>query len=171
MQQIREFFKENISLAILRAIFNALNLSEYLPELIVTPDYSFSIIYYPFGNFAEKRFGEHKDIPLINVLWAPQAGLEAKINDEWQAVEPQEGYVTVQLGQLLEAVTNGLCHATEHRVRLDNNTAERLSIASFLGPKSDISVKNLVTSKMITDRYHDFVKQRLNRFFGEKDDG
>ena len=94
------------------------------------------------------RAGAHEDINLITLLLGEEeAGLELLGPDgEWLAVSPPEGALVVNIGDMLQRLTNHELPSTTHRVR--NPLAERASfsryaIPFFLHPRSDFEIKTL----------------------------
>ena len=64
------------------------------------------------------RAAAHGDINTITLLLgAEEAGLELLTQaDEWLAVDPPEGALVVNIGDMLERLTNGRLRSTQHRV-------------------------------------------------------
>ena len=88
------------------------------------------------------RAGAHEDINLITLLLgAEEAGLELLgKNGEWLAIAPPEGAIVVNIGDMLQRLTNHVLPSTTHRVR--NPAGERAkfsrySMPYFLHPRSD----------------------------------
>ncbi|KAJ9564871.1 hypothetical protein OSB04_000837 [Centaurea solstitialis] len=63
-------------------------------------------------------------------------GLQIKKDGNWMPVKPLNDAFIVNIGDALEILTNGLYKSIEHRA-IVNSKKERLSIATFLGPKLD----------------------------------
>ncbi|KAJ9564872.1 hypothetical protein OSB04_000838 [Centaurea solstitialis] len=63
-------------------------------------------------------------------------GLQIKKDGNWMGVKPLPDAFIVNIGDSLEMLTNGIYKSTEHRA-IVNSEKERLSIATFLGPKWD----------------------------------
>jgi len=66
-------------------------------------------------------------------------GLEVLIDDQWVAVEPIEGALVVNCGQMLERATNGRLLPTAHRVH-NRGGSDRWSAAFFLDPHVDMVI-------------------------------
>lgn len=64
------------------------------------------------------RAGAHEDINAITLLLgAEEAGLELLDKDgRWLPVEPKEGELAVNVGDMLQRLTNGVLKSTTHRV-------------------------------------------------------
>jgi isopenicillin N synthase-like dioxygenase len=88
------------------------------------------------------RAGPHEDINLITLLLgAEEAGLELLAKDgRWIAVAPPEGAMVVNIGDMLQRLTNHALPSTTHRVRNPaGNRAghSRYSMPFFLHLRSD----------------------------------
>ncbi|WP_069812727.1 isopenicillin N synthase family dioxygenase [Streptomyces sp. TP-A0874] len=80
---------------------------------------------------------EHQDFDLITALpRATAPGLQVLHRDgEWLAVDAPEGYAVVNVGMVLERLTDGLARAAVHRVVADpQQSGGRLSIVQFCHP-------------------------------------
>ena len=63
--------------------------------------------------------GEHTDYGLLTILMVSDKGLQVRYRrtDEWISVDPMPGTFVVNIGDILERMTNGLYQSTPHRVR------------------------------------------------------
>ncbi|MPY52978.1 isopenicillin N synthase family dioxygenase [Streptomyces acidicola] len=79
---------------------------------------------------------EHQDFDLITTLpRATAAGLEVLVDGEWLAVDAPPGYAVVNVGMVLDRLTNGFARAAVHRVVARSDQSEgRLSIVQFCHP-------------------------------------
>lgn len=100
------------------------------------------------------RAEQHEDINLITLLVGASAGgLQVQdMEDNWLPVLPEEGEIVVNVGDMLQRLTNNLLKSTTHRVV--NPPREmwhmpRLSIPFFLHPKSDMDLTCL--DKCVTE--------------------
>ncbi|MGK6353608.1 isopenicillin N synthase family dioxygenase [Sphingomonas sp. DT-207] len=121
----------------------------------------------------EVRAGAHEDINLITLLLgAEEAGLELLDRDgKWLAVKPPEGAMVVNVGDMLQRLTNHVLPSTTHRVvnpPPERRGNSRYSMPFFLHPAPDFLIKSLpqcVTAENpereppITA--HDYLAQRL----------
>ncbi len=120
------------------------------------------------------RAGAHEDINLITLLLgAEEAGLELLTREgHWIPVSPPEGALVVNIGDMLQRLTNHVLPSTTHRVRnpeSDRRHFSRYSMPFFLHPRSDFTIATL--PQCITpenpDRYpvsitaDDYLQQRL----------
>ncbi|MEL6322829.1 MAG: 2-oxoglutarate and iron-dependent oxygenase domain-containing protein [Pseudomonadota bacterium] len=80
------------------------------------------------------RAAAHEDINVITLLLgAEEAGLEVKHRSgEWLAVNPPAGALVVNVGDMLDRLTNGTLPSTTHRVV--NPTADRASVPRYSTP-------------------------------------
>jgi isopenicillin N synthase-like dioxygenase len=135
------------------------------------------LLHYPPVEAAEGdaiRAGAHEDINLITLLLgAEESGLELLTHDgRWLPVAPPERALVVNIGDMLQRLTNHVLPSTTHRVR--NPAGERArfsrySMPFFLHPRSDFRIETLagcVTAEN-PDRYpqgitaDDYLQQRL----------
>ncbi|XP_023761102.1 protein SRG1 [Lactuca sativa] len=96
-------------------------------------------------------------------------GLQIKKDGIWIPVKPLPNAFIVNLGDIIEIVTNGLYKSIEHRA-IVNSEKERLSIAAFFAPKIDADfgpVPSLITHetppKFIRVSLVDYFKNFLSR--------
>ncbi|MBB4858568.1 isopenicillin N synthase-like dioxygenase [Novosphingobium chloroacetimidivorans] len=94
------------------------------------------------------RAGAHEDINLITLLLgAEEAGLELLGKDgRWLSIAPPPGALVVNIGDMLQRLTNHVLPSTTHRVR--NPSGERAgysrySMPFFLHPRSDFEIRTL----------------------------
>lgn len=111
----------------------ALGLDEhYFDEMAKAPPSKLRLIHYPFNADAEDApgIGAHTDYECFTILLADNPGLEV-LNAEgsWIDVPPIEGAFVVNIGDMLEVMTNGAFVATAHRVR--KVSQERYSFPLF----------------------------------------
>jgi isopenicillin N synthase-like dioxygenase len=87
--------------------------------------------------------GEHTDYGLLTLLKQDSVGgLEVKCLDgSWLSVPPRPETLVINIGDILEAVTEGLYQSTPHRVRNPNPTAMRVSFPFFYDPSFDCIVQ------------------------------
>jgi isopenicillin N synthase-like dioxygenase len=94
------------------------------------------LLHYPptDGAGPQIRAGAHEDINAITLLLgAEEAGLEILGPDgQWLAVDPPPGAVVVNIGDMLERLTNDVLPSTTHRVV--NPAPERRGVARYSMP-------------------------------------
>ena len=120
------------------------------------------------------RAAAHGDINTITLLLgAEEAGLELLTADgEWKAVAPPEGALVVNIGDMLDRLTNNKLKSTQHRVVNPHGEAAyraRYSMPFFLHFRPDYVIETL-PSCIDPDKpadhpepisSHDFLMQRL----------
>jgi isopenicillin N synthase-like dioxygenase len=135
------------------------------------------MLHYPplLGHDGEAiRAGAHGDINLITLLLgAEEAGLELLTKDgTWLNASPPEGALVINVGDMLERLTNHALPSTIHRVRNPDATRaqfSRYSMPFFLHLRSDWPIKTLpqCISAENPDRYptpvlaDEFLQERL----------
>ena len=121
------------------------------------------------------RAGAHEDINLITLLLgAEEAGLELldRESGQWLSIKPPEGAMVVNVGDMLQRLTNHVLPSTTHRVvnpPVERRGFSRYSMPFFLHPAPDFLIETL--PQTITpdnpNRYpspitaHDYLHQRL----------
>jgi isopenicillin N synthase-like dioxygenase len=120
------------------------------------------------------RAGAHEDINLITLLLgAEEAGLELLTREgKWLEVNPPQGALVVNIGDMLQRLTNHVLPSTTHRVRNPEGERarhSRYSMPFFLHLRSDfpfVTLPQCVTPQN-PDRYpvsitaDDYLQQRL----------
>ncbi|WP_167954467.1 isopenicillin N synthase family dioxygenase [Sphingomonas jejuensis] len=94
------------------------------------------------------RAGAHEDINLITLLLgAEEAGLELLDRDgRWLPVAPPEGAMVVNVGDMLQRLTNHVLPSTTHRVvnpPPERRGTSRYSMPFFLHPAPDFVIETL----------------------------
>lgn len=122
------------------------------------------------------RAAQHEDINLITLLiGSKEQGLEILTRDgEWVPVDTLPGTIVVNVGDMLQRLTNHVYLSTTHKVANpddDHSTAARYSIPFFLHPNPDFLIKTLpgCISDDNPDRYpepitaHGYLMERLDQ--------
>ncbi|WP_374294784.1 isopenicillin N synthase family dioxygenase [Sphingomonas sp.] len=121
------------------------------------------------------RAGAHEDINLITLLLgAEEAGLELLDRDsgQWLSIKPPEGAMVVNVGDMLQRLTNHVLPSTTHRVvnpPPERRGHSRYSMPFFLHPAPDFLIETLpgTVSAENPNRYetpitaHDYLYERL----------
>ncbi|MCR5869840.1 MULTISPECIES: isopenicillin N synthase family oxygenase [unclassified Sphingomonas] len=119
------------------------------------------------------RAGAHEDINLITLLLgAEEAGLELLEKDgEWLPVKPPEGALVVNVGDMLQRLTNHVLPSTTHRVvnpPVERRGHSRYSMPFFLHPAPDFLIKALPQTVTAENpereppiTAHDYLAERL----------
>jgi isopenicillin N synthase-like dioxygenase len=134
------------------------------------------LLHYPpvAADAPEVRAGAHEDINLITLLLgAEEAGLELLDRDgKWMAVKPPEGAMVVNVGDMLQRLTNHVLPSTTHRVvnpPPERRGNSRYSMPFFLHPAPDFLIETLpgCIGDERPNRYpvpissHDYLHERL----------
>ncbi len=135
------------------------------------------LLHYPPVPSAESgaiRAGAHEDINLITLLLgAEEAGLELLTKEgKWVGVFPPQGALVINIGDMLQRLTNHVLPSTTHRVRNPDGARagfSRYSMPFFLHLRSDFPFRTL--PQCVTpdnpDRYpvsitaDDYLQERL----------
>lgn len=138
--------------ALLEAIAIHLSLPEnYFSRKIHNGNSILRTIHYPPITQAPKsaiRAEQHEDINLITLLVGASAGgLQLLDKDDiWQAIMPEEDEIVINVGDMLQRLTNNYLKSTTHRVvnpPKEEWHKPRLSIPFFLHPKSNMDLNCL----------------------------
>ena len=123
---------------LLRAIAQSLALPRnYFEDKVQEGNSVLRVIHYPPlppTPTESVRAGAHEDINVITLLLgAEEPGLQVQTRQgQWLAVSPAPGALVVNVGDMLQRLTNGLLRSTSHRVI--NPPHERSSIARYSMP-------------------------------------
>jgi isopenicillin N synthase-like dioxygenase len=143
---------ENTGVEILRAIALHLQLDEnYFDDRVTKGNSILRAIHYPPITEDPKdaiRAGEHEDINLITLLVGASAdGLEVlNKQNQWIAVTEVEDHIVVNVGDMLQRLTNDQLKSTTHRVVNPPKNQwgkPRYSIPFFLHPRPSVSLNCL----------------------------
>ncbi len=121
---------------LLRIIAAGLGLDPGWFEATVTADPTvlFRIFRYPPGHDDGWGVAEHTDYGLLTIVAQDRhGGLEVRGPDGWIDVPADPSVLVVNLGDMLERLTEGRYRSTPHRVR-NTTGAERLSFPFFVDP-------------------------------------
>jgi len=129
---------DRTGLKVLRAIARYLNIDEdYFEDAVRDGNSVLRALHYPpqtEPTGEHIRAGAHEDINAITLLLgAEEAGLELLTRDKrWIPVSPRPGELVINIGDMLQRLTNGKLRSTTHRVV--NPTPERASKARYSMP-------------------------------------
>ena len=142
---------DSAGLRLLSAIARHLKLDPSYFDTVV--DHGNSILrllhYPPIPADAEGvRAGAHEDINLITLLLgAEEAGLQLlDRNGQWLAINPPEGALVVNVGDMLQRLTNNVLPSTTHRVvnpPPERRGFSRYSMPFFLHPNPEFLIETL----------------------------
>ncbi|MED6118177.1 Protein srg1 [Stylosanthes scabra] len=133
--------------------------------------------YYPPCPEPEKVIGitPHSDgVGLTILLQVSEVeGLQIKKDGIWVPVKPLPSAFIINVGDILEVVTNGIYRSIEHRAVV-NSEKERLSIATFYSPRLDtiLGPASSLITKQTPPRFKTIkMKEYLQGLFARKLDG
>ncbi|XP_057982003.1 protein SRG1-like isoform X2 [Malania oleifera] len=126
---------KSLAMFILAQMAKALKMEpEEMKELFEDGEQSMRMNYYPRCPQPEQVNGisPHSDAVGLTILLQVNEveGLQIRKDGMWVPLNPLPGAFVVNIGDILEIVTNGEYHSIEHRARV-NSTKERISIATF----------------------------------------
>ena len=142
---------DDLGAALLRSIALYLGLrAEFFDGAVRDGNSVLRLLHYPPTppNPDGVRAGAHEDINVITLLLgAEEAGLQLLTrNGEWQNVNPPEGALVVNVGDMLQRLTNHVLPSTSHRVvnpAPERAHAPRYSIPFFLHFAPDYRIETL----------------------------
>jgi isopenicillin N synthase-like dioxygenase len=143
---------ENTGVEMLRAIALFLNLDEnYFDQFVHNGNSILRPIHYPPVETLKTdavRAGEHEDINLITLLVGASAdGLQVlNKQGEWKSVTAIEDHIVVNVGDMLQRLTNNRLRSTTHRVINPPEAkmgTSRYSVPFFLHPISEMPLNCL----------------------------
>ncbi|MGI8611447.1 MAG: isopenicillin N synthase family dioxygenase [Sphingomicrobium sp.] len=143
---------DRTGLKILKAIARFLKIDEdYFIDTVRDGNSVLRLLHYPpieGEPGSNVRAGAHEDINTITLLLgAEEAGLELLTRDgRWIPVSPRPGELVVNIGDMLQRLTNGLLRSTTHRVANpppERRNRSRYSMPFFLHFRSDFLIEAL----------------------------
>ena len=158
VESFRETFTElyatfdRTGLKILKAIARYLGVDEdYFADTVRDGNSVMRLLHYPpieGEPGSHVRAGAHEDINTITLLLgAEEAGLELLTKEgEWIPVAPRPGELVVNIGDMLQRLTNGRLRSTSHRVvnpPAERRGHSRYSMPFFLHFRSDFLIEAL----------------------------
>ncbi|HEY0129764.1 MAG TPA: 2-oxoglutarate and iron-dependent oxygenase domain-containing protein [Allosphingosinicella sp.] len=183
VQSFRDTFLElfaafdQAGLRILQAIARHLGLDpDYFRDTVQDGNSVLRLLHYPPipGDGPNVRAGAHEDINTITLLLgAEEAGLELLDRDgNWLPVSPKPGELAVNIGDMLQRLTNNVLRSTTHRVvnpPPERRGKSRYSMPFFLHFRPDFLIETLpdCVSEDRPNLYrepitaHEFLQQRL----------
>lgn len=168
---------DKAGLRILEAIARHLGLApDYFQDTVRDGNSVLRLLHYPpvSADAPGVRAGAHEDINTITLLLgAEEAGLQLLDRDgQWLPVAPKEGELVVNVGDMLQRLTNNVLKSTSHRVvnpPPERRGRSRYSMPFFLHFRPDFLIETLpdcvsadrpnLYPEPITS--HDFLLERL----------
>ncbi|GAB4827245.1 hypothetical protein Ancab_040019 [Ancistrocladus abbreviatus] len=130
---------KKLAMKLLEVMATTLKLDkEYLKDLFEEGKQALRMNYYPPCPAADKVIGlsPHSDAVGLTILLQLNdvEGLQIRKDGLWIPVKPLEGAFVVNVGDILEMITNGTYRSIEHRAMI-NPSKERISVAGFHSPR------------------------------------
>ncbi|KAJ0079730.1 hypothetical protein Patl1_23194 [Pistacia atlantica] len=117
--------------------------SNRLTEMGCADGHVFFCHYYPGCPEPDRTLGhtKHCDPDFLTILLQDQIGGLQVLHDEtqWIDIPPVEGALVVNIGELLQLISNDKFKAAEHRVLANCSTSPRISVACFFTTHFDPS--------------------------------
>jgi isopenicillin N synthase-like dioxygenase len=168
---------DRTGLKVLRAIARYLEIDEaYFVDTVRDGNSVMRLLHYPpiEGEPGDHvRAGAHEDINTITLLLgAEEGGLELLTKDgRWIPVSPNPGELVVNIGDMLQRLTNGQLRSTSHRVvnpPVERRARSRYSMPFFLHFRSDFLIEALPGTVPIGEKpnwppitAHEYLLERL----------
>ncbi|KAL8034927.1 hypothetical protein ABFX02_12G062500 [Erythranthe guttata] len=134
--------------------------------------------YYPYCPQPEltKGLSSHTDPGVLTVLVQNEVpGLQVKVGDEWADVEPVEGAIVINIGDILQILSNDEYKSVEHKVVANSSKDPRVSVAVFFNPGRREDLFGPLQGLISPDKpphYRQFTfKDYMTRFFSKALDG
>lgn len=161
---------KKLAIKILGHIAKALKMDgQEMIELFSDGVQSMRMNYYPPCPEPERAIGftPHSDADALTILFQlnETEGLEIRKDGRWVPVKPLPNAFVVNIGDILEIVSNGVYRSIEHRATV-NSAKERLSIATFYSSSLD-SQLGPANSLVGPDRPAVFRRVPIDKYFKE----
>ncbi|XVF87234.1 hypothetical protein PTKIN_Ptkin18bG0102400 [Pterospermum kingtungense] len=132
---------KNLAMMILGYMARALKMdAEEMRELFTDGVQSMRMNYYPPCPEPDMAIGfsPHSDAVALTILFQlnETEGLQIRKDGKWVSIKPLPNAFVVNIGDIMEIVSNGVYRSIEHRA-IVNSSKERLSIATFYSSKLD----------------------------------
>ncbi|XXG77556.1 hypothetical protein AAC387_Pa08g1689 [Persea americana] len=162
-----------LGLKLLGVISESLGLErEYIEKVLLGDEQGqhMAINYYPPCPEPDLTYGlpAHTDPNTLTILLLDHQvpGLQVLKDGKWIAVDPHPNALTVNIGDQLQALSNGKYKSLWHRAIVNSNE-ERISVASFICPANDavIAPAKKLTSEETPAIYRSFTYDEYYRRF------
>jgi len=137
---------EEVGHVLIRAVALALGQPvDHFDAAVAPPEILTKIIRYPAPSEdfpSDQGVGSHTDGGFLTLLHQDAVGgLEAEVHGVWTAVPARPGAFVVNIGEMLQLVSQGYFRATVHRVVSPPKGVQRISVAYFFNPKFEAKVE------------------------------
>lgn len=134
--------------------------------------------YYPYCPQPDLTYGltSHTDPGVVTVLVQNEVGgLQVKCGEEWVDVEPVEGAIVINIGDILQIISNDEYKSVEHRVLANPLQEPRVSVAVFCNPSNRDQLfgplPDLVSQEKPAHYRQFMLSDYMQRFFKKELDG
>uniref|UniRef100_A0A7N0TGI8 Fe2OG dioxygenase domain-containing protein n=1 Tax=Kalanchoe fedtschenkoi TaxID=63787 RepID=A0A7N0TGI8_KALFE len=137
--------------------------------------------YYPYCPEPDLTVGitTHTDPGVLTVLMQSESGLQVKSGEgdaeEWIDVQPLEGALVINIGDILQIMSNKVYKSVQHRVLANPNKEPRVSVAVFFNPSNREGLFGPLPEVVTAERpaeYKQFtLSDYMRRFFSKELDG
>ncbi|POO00447.1 Oxoglutarate/iron-dependent dioxygenase [Trema orientale] len=106
----------------------------------------------------------HTDSDFLSVVYQDQVGgLQLFKDGRWVAVKPNPEALVINIGDLFQALSNGVYKSIRHRVVASNSEKERFSAAYFYCPISDAIIESCSHGQSTVAVYRNFTFREYKR--------
>ena len=132
---------DRLGLTLLRALAVGLGqpIGCFDDAMLPRGDTHLKIIRYPAqrpGSDTGQGVGTHHDSGLVSLILQDRiGGLRVQLGERLVEASPMPGAYVMNLGEMMQAATNGYLRATKHRVDSPPPGVDRISIAYFVNPR------------------------------------
>ncbi|CAN1828106.1 Gibberellin 3-beta-dioxygenase 1 [Linum perenne] len=141
---------KELATKLLRQILQTLNISDEELRRISSPEFTNTTLQlnsYPPCPDPTRAIGlaPHTDTSFLTILHTASSvkALQIFSGGSWGMVAPVTGAVTVNVGDLLQVITNGRFQSVRHRVVMTDEHERRVSVASFFYPSTEFVLSPL----------------------------
>ncbi|XP_021821166.1 1-aminocyclopropane-1-carboxylate oxidase homolog 1-like [Prunus avium] len=134
--------------------------------------------YYPYCPQSDLTVGltSHSDPGVLTVvLQDHMGGLQVKHGEDWVDVKPVPGALVINVGDLLQIMSNGEYKSVDHRVLANSNREPRVSTAVFFNPSNREGTYGPLPELVAHEKpplYREFTfSEFMQRFFNKGLDG
>lgn len=135
---------KKLAMCLLTEMARALKMeAEEVGEMFRDGVQSVRMNYYPPCPQPDATIGlsPHSDADALTVLFQlnDTQGLQIRNEGKWVHVKPLPNALVVNIGDIMEILSNGIYRSVEHRAAV-NSVKERLSVATFYSPRLDLEL-------------------------------
>ncbi|KAL7000886.1 hypothetical protein U1Q18_002038 [Sarracenia purpurea var. burkii] len=148
---------------------------ERLKDLSCAESRAMAAHYYPYCPQPDLTYGltSHTDPGVVTVLLQNDVGgLQVKFGEDWVDIEPVPGALVINIGDILQIISNDEYKSVEHRVLANPLREPRVSVAIFFNPGNRESSYGPLPELVLPEKpalYRQFMlSDYLQRFFSKE---